>query len=147
MDETDKRIIAMLLKNSRVSYVDLGKELGLSRVAARERVKNLLDKGIIQDFTITLNLERMGQQVSAFFNIEVEPFYLEAIAEKLARDPNVVSIYQMTGPSNLHVHAVLKDKESLEQFIYRKLYAVKGIKKVDNQILLRRFKSRGGVRP
>ncbi|MGI6450607.1 MAG: Lrp/AsnC family transcriptional regulator [Desulfitobacteriia bacterium] len=147
MDDIDQRIIEMLLENSRMSYVDMGKVLGLSRVAVRERVKNLQEQGIIQDFTITLNQEKMGKKVSAFFNIEVEPYYFETIAKELARNPHVVSIYQMTGPSTLHVHAVLKDMESLEHFIYRKLYSQKGIKKVENQVLLRRFKSRGGIRP
>lgn len=147
MDDIDNRILEMLLENSRISYVDMGKELGLSRVAVRERVRNLQEQGIIQDFTITLNLEKMGKKVSAFFNIEVEPFYFETIAEELAGDPNVVSIYQMTGPSTLHVHAVLQDMKELERFIYRKLYSVKGINKVENQVLLRRFKSSGGVRP
>lgn len=147
MDDTDQRIIEMLLENSRISYMDMGKELGLSRVAVRERVKNLQDEGVIEDFTVTLNLEKIGKKVSAFFNIEVEPLYFEAIAEELAGDSNVVSIYQMTGPSTLHVHAVLSDMKSLEQFIYKKLYSVKGITKVENQVLLRRFKNRVGVRP
>lgn len=147
MDEVDNIIINMLLENSRISYVDMGKELGLSRVAVRERVKALQDKGIIEDFTITLNLEKIGKKVSAFFNIEVEPYHLEAIGNELSKDPNVVSIYQMTGPSTLHVHAVIKDMKALEHFIYNKLYSFKGINKVETQVLLRRFKSRGGLRP
>ncbi len=147
MDELDQKIVKMLLDNSRISYVNMAKELGLSRVAIRERVKALQNDGIIEDFTITLNLEKMGKKISAFFNIEVEPYYLESIANELARDENVVSIYQMTGPSTLHVHSVIKDMEALEQFIYKKLYSVKGITKVENQVLLRRFKSRGGLRP
>lgn len=147
MDDIDHKIIGMLLANSRISYVDMGKALGLSRVAVRERVKNLQDEGVIEDFTVTLNLKKTGKHISSFFNIEVEPYYLEAIATELANDPDVVSIYQMTGPSTLHVHAVLNDMEDLERFIYQKLYAVKGISKVENQVLLRRYKSRGGIRP
>lgn len=147
MDDIDRKILKMLLANSRISYVDMGKELGLSRVAVRERVKNLQEEEIIDDFTITLNLEKMGKKVSAFFNIEVEPFYFETVAETLANEPNVVSVYQMTGPSTLHVHAVLQDMTELGEFIYKELYSQKGIKKVENQVLLRRYKSRGGLRP
>lgn len=147
MDDIDRKILKMLLANSRISYVDMGKELGLSRVAVRERVKNLQEQEIIDDFTITLNLEKMGKKVSAFFNIEVEPFYFETVAETLANEPNVVSVYQMTGPSTLHVHAVLQDMTELGEFIYKELYSQKGIKKVENQVLLRRYKSRGGLRP
>lgn len=147
MDDIDKRIVEMLLENSRMSYVDMGKELGMTRVAVSERVKALQDRGVIEGFTVTLNLQKIGKPISAFFNIDVETYYFDSIAADLAQDPNVVSVYQMTGPSTLHVHAVLEDMTALEKFISERLYAVQGIKKVESQILLRRFKSRSGIRP
>jgi len=147
LDDIDRKIIEMLLENSRMSYVDMGRELGMTRVAVSERVKALQDRGVIESFTITLNLQKIGKPISAFFSIDVETGAFEAIARDLADDPNVVSVYQMTGPSSLHVHAVLADMEALEKFISERLYSVKGIKTVESQILLRRFKSRGGVRP
>lgn len=147
MDEIDQKIIEMLLKNSRTSFVDMSKELGLSRVAVRERVKALEEKGIIEEFTILLNQEKIGKPISVFLNIDVETLYLESIANTLAENPDIVSTYQMTGPSTLHVHAVLPSVEALEKLLYQQLYPIKGIKTVESQILLRRFKSRGGIRP
>lgn len=147
LDDVDHRILNMLLENGRISYVDMGKELGMTRVAVSERVKVLQEQGVIEGFTVTLNLNKIGKPISAFFSIDVEMNDFEAIAIDLAQDPDVLSIYQMTGPSTLHVHAALESMESLEKFITERLYSVKGIKKVESQILLRRFKSRGGVRP
>jgi len=39
-----------------------------------------------------------------------------------AEDPNVISIYQMTGSSSLHMHALLKDDAALEHFLYHNIY-------------------------
>ena len=147
LDEVDRHILNMLLENGRMSYVEMGKEVGMTRVAVSERVKTLQEQGVIEGFTVTLNLNKISKPISAFFNIDVEMNEFEAIAISLAQDPDVLSIYQMTGPSTLHVHAALESMEELEKFITARLYSVKGIKKVESQILLRRFKSRGGVRP
>ncbi|NLI92738.1 MAG: Lrp/AsnC family transcriptional regulator [Peptococcaceae bacterium] len=137
----------MLLQNSRISFVEMGKELGISRVSVRERIKTLEDSGVIKEFTIILNQEKLGKEISLFLNIDVEAAHLETIAEELALVPDVISIYQMTGPSTLHVHLVVSNMEELKKFLYEKLYTLKGIKTVETQVLLRRFKSQGGIRP
>lgn len=66
MDSIDKKILDLLIGNGRISYVDIGKELNLSRVAIRERVNNLQEKGIIERFTVVVNSEKIGKNVSAF---------------------------------------------------------------------------------
>lgn len=68
------------------------------------------------------------------------------MAEKLAFNHSVVSCYQMTGPSTLHMHVLVDDFASLEKFINEELYALEGITRVESNILLRRFKSRLGLK-
>lgn len=89
---------------------------------------------------------RNGKKVSAFFEVDCEPTYLVSVAEKLAENPTVASCYQMTGPSTLHMHVLVEDFTSLEQFINNELYALEGITRVESHILLRRFKSRTGLK-
>lgn len=146
MDDIDKKILALLTENGRLSYVDIGKELNLSRVAVRERVHNLQDRGIIERFTVVINSETFGKKVSAFFEVDCEPKSLVDVAEKLADNPSVASCYQMTGPSTLHMHVLVDDFQSLEKFINEELYAFEGITRVESHILLRRFKSRTGLK-
>jgi Lrp/AsnC family transcriptional regulator, leucine-responsive regulatory protein len=73
LDDTDKRIIELLMQNGRMSYVDIGKELGLSRVSVRERVNQLCESGVIEQFSIVINSELFGKKVSAFFEVDCEP--------------------------------------------------------------------------
>jgi len=146
MDEIDKKIIRILTKNGRMSYVDIGKQLGLSRVAVRERVTKLVDDGVIEQFTVVVNSEKFGKEVSAFFEIDCEPGSLVEVAEKLTENPSVASCYQMTGPSTLHMHVLVDNFQALERFINEELYALNGITRVESHILLRRFKSRSGLK-
>jgi DNA-binding Lrp family transcriptional regulator len=51
LDETDKKILSILHEEGRISYTDLGKRVGLSRVAVQTRINNLIEEGIIEKFT------------------------------------------------------------------------------------------------
>lgn len=145
-DELDKKILEKLIENGRMSYVDIGKELNLSRVAVRDRIKAMMDEGIIERFTVVVNSEKVGKNVSAFFEVDCEPAHLVKVAEALAENPNVASCYQMTGPSTLHMHVLVSDFAQLENFVNNELYALEGITRVESHILLRRFKSRHGLK-
>ena len=113
LDKIDKKIIEILSEDGRISYVDLAEKVGLSRVAVKDRIQSLMDKGIIEKFTIVVNSEKAGKQISAFFEVEVEPIRPQQVAQNLAANPNVASIYQMTGPSTLHMHVLVEDMKML----------------------------------
>ncbi|WP_163582448.1 Lrp/AsnC family transcriptional regulator [Gracilibacillus saliphilus] len=146
MDKKDQKILELLVGNGRMSYVDIGKELGLSRVAVRERVNQLIEEGVIEGFSAVINSEKVGKQVSAFFEVDCEPSSLVEVAQNLADNPSVASCYQMTGPSTLHMHVLVEDFKKLESFINEELYSLEGITRVESHILLRRFKNRKGMK-
>ncbi|WP_077328465.1 Lrp/AsnC family transcriptional regulator [Virgibacillus siamensis] len=146
LDNTDKKIIEELVEDGRISYVDLAEKVGVSRVAVKDRIQSLIDKGIIEKFTVSINSEKIGKKVSAFFEVDVEPKQLQEVAQNLADNPSVASIYQMTGPSTLHTHVLVEDFNKLETFINNELYSVQGITRVESSVLLKRFKSRTGYK-
>lgn len=146
LDEIDRQIIQLLNGNGRVSFTDLAKEVKLSRVAVQSRVHSLVENGVIECFTAVVNPEKIGLHQSTFFNVEVEPKHLQEVAETLAKDPVVSSLYHMSGPSKLHMHGLFKDNEEMELFLKERLYPLPGIMSVDCQILLKRYKSRIGMK-
>ncbi len=145
-DELDQRLIEELINDGRASYVDLAKKIGLSRVAVKDRIQHLIDNNVIERFTIAVNSEKFGKKVSAFFEVDVEPQQLQDVAQNLADNPNVASVYQMTGPSTLHMHVLVEDFHKLETFINNELYSVSGITRVESHVILKRFKSRTGYK-
>ncbi|MFF2481187.1 Lrp/AsnC family transcriptional regulator [Paenibacillus sp. NPDC058071] len=146
IDDIDRKIISALHANGRISYTDLAKDIGLSRVAVQARINTLMEEGVIERFTAVINPGKIGITVSAFFNVEVEPKYLHQAAELLAEEPVVTSLYHMTGPSKLHMHGLFVNNQEMEQFMREKLYTLPGIMSVDCQVLINRYKSRMGMR-
>lgn len=145
-DEIDYKLIDELIKDGRKSYVELAKKVNLSRVAVKDRIQALIDNDVIEQFTISINSEKFGKKVSAFFEVDVEPKELQQVAQNLADNSSVASIYQMSGPSTLHMHVLVEDFKKLEKFINEELYSVEGITRVESHVILKRFKSRTGYK-
>lgn len=146
LNEIDRKILEALLENARISYTDLAKKVGISRVAVQARINALIEKGVIERFTAVINPIKVGIHISAFFNIDVEPKYLNETAEKLAKHPAVTSLYHMTGPSTLHMHGVFQNMKEMEKFLLETVYSTSGIMRVESEMLLKRYKSRMGLK-
>ncbi|WP_144520496.1 Lrp/AsnC family transcriptional regulator [Bacillus pumilus] len=146
LDERDKQILSLLHEDGRMSYTDLGKQVGLSRVAVQARIQQLIEAGVIERFTTVINPAKIGIHVSVFFNVEVEPKFLEAVALQLEQETAVTSLYHMTGPSKLHMHGIFQNEQEMEIFLTKKLYPLEGVVSVDCQMLIKRYKSRMGMK-
>ena len=60
LDELDQKIIQLLIKNARMSYSDIGQQIGISRVAVKMRVQALEQKGIIEEYTTIINPQKIS---------------------------------------------------------------------------------------
>ncbi|MCY9111627.1 Lrp/AsnC family transcriptional regulator [Bacillus atrophaeus] len=146
VDDIDKQILTILHEEGRISYTNLGKRVGLSRVAVQSRINQLIETGVIEKFTAVINPAKIGIHVSVFFNVEVEPQYLEEVALQLEEEPAVTSLYHMTGPSKLHMHGIFANDQEMEEFLTKRLYPLQGVVSVDCQMLIKRYKSRMGMK-
>ncbi|WP_245581025.1 Lrp/AsnC ligand binding domain-containing protein [Paenibacillus ginsengihumi] len=79
-----------------------------------------------------------------FFNIEVEWPKLQQVADELISAEEITNVYQMSGKPHLHVHALLDNPEHAEQYL-KKLQAIEGIVDVQSEVLIARYKERGGL--
>ena len=81
LDELDQKIVQLLIKNARISYSELGEQVGISRVAVKMRVQALEKHGIIEEYTTIVNPQKISGAVSCYFEMEFLP-------EALARRPH-----------------------------------------------------------
>ncbi len=81
LDELDQKIIQLLIENARISYSDIGKETGISRVAVKARIQALEKKGIIEEYTTIINPQKISGAVSCYFEIETKPEYLAQVTD------------------------------------------------------------------
>ena len=161
-DQIDQQILDLLIENSRISLIDISEQVGLppshistiassgtvglSRVAVKNRIDALEKSGVIEQYTVILNPEKVGRNVSVFFDIQVTPSALHQVADALIAEEAVTDVYLMTGASKLHVHAVLEMNQDLEHFVLEKLYPLPGIERVSSDLIVSRIKTRKGIR-
>lgn len=144
MNRLDTEIVSLLIKNGRMSYAEIARRLGVTRAYVRDRVQALQEEGVIEQFTAVINPEKLGKTVSSFLDIKVAPQGLEAVAEELADQPEVASLYIMSDMRSLHVHTLTDSYETLHAFMRRCVFPQRHVLAVENQSLLKRVKNRRG---
>ena len=109
LDEINKKIIAILLENARISFSGLSKKVGISRAMIANRIAHLEKSGVIIKYTAVVTEQFVLKPVPAFFNIKVDPKYIIEAAEEISTYEDIVVVYQMSGNSALHVHGYFEE--------------------------------------
>ena len=146
LDESDRKIVRLLIENARVSYSDLGDKIGLSRVAVKARIQALERRGIIEEYTTVINPQKISGAVSCYFEIETTPGSLSEVIDILNGDDTVTQIYRVTGRDKLHVHAVAASGEEMETFLHAVIDTLPGVVNCSCNIILSRIKDVKGLR-
>ena len=107
LDEIDRKLVELLIENARMSYSDLGEAVGLSRVAVKTRIQALEKQGIIEEYTVVINPQKISGAVSCYFEIEAQPDATQEIEQILDRNDTIKQVskdrFGVTG--NYLVHA------------------------------------------
>ena len=142
LDELDQKIVQLLIKNARFSYSDIGKEVGISRVAVKARIQALEKKGVIEEYTTIINPQKISGAISCYFEIET----LSDVIEILNQNNIVTQIYRVTGKNKLHVHAVAASNSEMEDFLHTTIDTLPGVISCSCNIILSRIKDIKGLR-
>ncbi|RHP29216.1 Lrp/AsnC family transcriptional regulator [Lachnotalea sp. AF33-28] len=146
LDELDQNILKLLIKNARMSYSDIGQQVGISRVAVKMRIQALEQRGVIEEYTTVINPQKISGAVSCYFEIETLPETLAQVTELLNRNETVTQIYRVTGKNKLHVHAVASSNEEMERLIQETVDPLPGVVSSSCNIILSRIKDIKGLR-
>ena len=146
LDELDQKIIELLIENARISYSDIGKETGISRVAVKARSQALEKKRVIEEYTTIINPQKISGAISCYFEIETKPEYLAQVTDILYKNDTVTQIYRVTGRDRLHVHAVASSGDEMEQFLHNVIDTLPGIISCSCNMILSRIKDIKGLR-
>ena len=146
LDALDQKIVRLLIENARISYSDIGQEVGISRVAVKARIQALEQRGIIEEYTTIINPQKISGAVSCYFEIETLPDALSNATEVLSQNQTITQIYRVTGQNKLHVHAVASSNEEMEALIRNVIDPLPGVVSSSCNIILSRIKDVKGLR-
>ncbi|MDR7124006.1 Lrp/AsnC family transcriptional regulator [Pseudotabrizicola sp. 4114] len=117
LDATDRRILDLLLHDSRISLRAIGAEVGLSAPAVRDRVLRLEDVGIIDSFSIRLNPRALGFTLEAVLRVEPLPGKMKLVERMLSDMPEIVECSVVTGDDCFVARMVLRDVAELDRLL------------------------------
>ena len=118
MEKLDRRILALLARDGRMSYTDIGKETGLSTSAAQQRVRRLEQRGLIKGYHARLDAEQLGLMVTAF--VAIKPFDLsqpDDAPERLRHIEEVISCYSVAGDASYLLKVQVPSMAHLESLL------------------------------
>ena len=117
IDSIDKKLLDALVANARISNAEIARLVGLSAPSVSERIKRLEEAGVIEGYTVKINPEALGLQVSAWLRIRPIPGQFHKVAEILRGLPEVVECDRITGEDCFIARAHLKSVKDLEELI------------------------------
>jgi Lrp/AsnC family leucine-responsive transcriptional regulator len=100
LDKIDRQVINVLLKNSKLSNLEIGRQLGLSHDAVRYRIEKLLRDGVIKNFSIDVDPAKLGLSVWGDLIISVwnlNPKRYTEFLNYLKDNPNIAAVWNLSG--------------------------------------------------
>jgi Lrp/AsnC family leucine-responsive transcriptional regulator len=129
--------------DGRISINDLAENVGLSASPCARRVRQLEDAGVIKGYTAIIDQDKVGLPISAFASVRLErqrEEVLDRFAQAVARWPEVVDCYLMTGPRDYLLRVVVSDLKAYEQFLKDKLTRLDGVASIETSFALGQVK-------
>ena len=135
LDEVSKRIIEQLQQDGRRSYASIGKAVGLSEAAVRQRVQRLTDAGVMQIVAVTDPLQLgFGRQAMVGINVDGA---LQPVAEALAAMDEVIYVVMTAGAYDVLCEVVSTGDEELLNLVSSRIRAVPGVRTTETFVYLK----------
>ncbi|BAA30804.1 151aa long hypothetical transcriptional regulator [Pyrococcus horikoshii OT3] len=135
LDALDRKILEILLKDSRTSYREIAKDLNVAVGTIYNRIKKLEDSGVIQAFTVKLNYESIGYDLTAIIGIKAQGKKIREIERIIAKDKRVTCVYDVTGEYDIIVIAKFRNREDMNRFV-KGVLSIDGVEKTNTHVVL-----------
>ncbi len=135
LDDVSKAIIEQLQSDGRRSYAEIGKAVGLSEAAVRQRVQKLTDSGVMQVVAVTDPMQ-LGFYRQAMIGLRVSGD-TTLVADELARLTAVDYVVLTAGSFDLLAEIVCENDEDLIELLNKKIRAIPGVQSTETFVYLK----------
>jgi len=139
LDETDVKILEKLLFDAKLSGRQVADRIGVSVGTVLSRMRNMEREGIIKGYSVVIDHEKIGYQLTAIVEITVSKGKLLEVEEEVAKQPNVCCVYDVTGMADAMVIAKFKGREELSSFV-KSLLAMPYVERTNTHVVLTKVK-------
>jgi Lrp/AsnC family leucine-responsive transcriptional regulator len=139
-DGTDRRILAALQKNGRMTNAELSERVNLSPSACHRRVGQLEKSGLIRDYVALLDPKKLGLPTTVFVEITLSgqaDEVLDAFEREVAKIPDVLECHLMAGSADYLLKVMAEDTEHFAMIHRRHLARLPGVAQMHSSFALR----------
>jgi len=135
LNETDMKILQVLLEDARFSSRQIAKRVGVSVGTVLSRIKRMEEDGLIKGYSVLMDHEKLGFELTVVMEITVSKGRLVEMENEIAKISNVCCVYDVTGLTDAFLIAKFKSREELGRFTKR-LLALPYIERTNTHVVL-----------
>lgn len=137
IDNTDLRILEILLQDAKKPYTEVAKRVNVSQGTVHVRMNKMEEAGIVDKTTLRINYGKLGYDICAFIGIYLEKSGLyDSVLAKLKEIPEITNIHYTTGNYSMFIKIYCRDTDHLKQVLHDKMQQVEGIDRTETIISL-----------
>ena len=144
LDAIDRRIVAELQADGRLSNIELAERVGLSPSPCLRRVKRLERDGTIDGYRASLRRGRIGLGFSVFVGVKINGHANEEamrFEQAVVEMPEVIACHLVSGEADYFIEVIVPDLESYQQFLVGKLLSLPIVREVRSNIAIQTLKA------
>lgn len=148
IDATDRKILAAVQRDGRISLTDLADHVGLSATPCKRRLALLEESGVIAGYQARIDPAASGFGITVFVSVELERQHvaeLNRFQKAVAGFEEVVTGTLMTGSQDFLLEVAVESLEEYERFLQTRLLKIEGIRAVRSRFGLRKFIDRARI--
>ena len=146
LDDIDKSLLVALQEDGRYSMRALADIVGVALGTVSNRLNKLEEKGVITGYTVNLNPDKIGWEMTVVVGLRIVKGRLLEIQELIASDSRVFAVYDVTGDMDSLVFARVKDRDDLDDFT-KTVLSTEGVERSTTHVVLNTVKETGVTLP
>ena len=137
LDGIDKKILKMLMENSRRPILEIAKNIGISGSAIHQRLRKLESQNLIIGSSIIVNTKVLGFTTMAFIGIFLDKATSnKTVVNQLKEIPEILECHYTTGDWSVLAKLICKDNEDLMEILTKKIQTIQGVSRTETYISL-----------
>jgi DNA-binding Lrp family transcriptional regulator len=116
LDEIDEKVLQEYTQDSRRSYREIARKVGIAPGTVVARMKKLEEEGIVKKYTIQLDSEKLGYDLTAVIECIVSEGMMLEAAHEITKIKSTRAIYNITGDSDVLIIGKFKNRDELSRF-------------------------------
>lgn len=142
LDDFDRKIIAALQSNGRLSNIDVAELVSLSHSSCSRRIARLEREGVIVGYRALTDRQKLGLSVRAYCGVLRDAgIGWEELANNLTEIEGVVSVFAVSGEVDLMLEIVARDMQHYSQVVLKDVFNTKGVNATRSSFVLEEVKS------